>query len=104
MDPVQWGDDNDDDDDDNNDSIFSRVIDHLTSWRGGDWGHPLSKLLCQIWREEELKIGASRDEFGAILDVAAPLAGVMQRHLRTANGDQVKCPGSLFKDEKSTYL
>jgi len=65
------------------------VIDHLTSWRGGDWGHPLSKLLCQIWREEELKIGASRDEFGAILDVAAPLAGVMQRHLRTANGDQL---------------
>ena len=96
----------DDDDDDNydDDSNFSRVIDHLTSWRGGDLGHPLSKLLCQIWREEELKIGASRDEFGAILDVAAPLAGVMQRHLRIANGDQVKFPGSLFKDEKFTYL
>ena len=51
-----------------------KTIAHIHSWRGTD-DVTAPHLLTHLWREEEKKIGAVRDQNGAISDLTTPLAG-----------------------------
>lgn len=42
-----------------------KTVNHVLTWRGQN-GSTAAHLFCEMWRNEEAEIGASRDENGAI--------------------------------------
>ncbi|XP_046371006.1 cilia- and flagella-associated protein 69-like [Haliotis rufescens] len=57
-----------------------KTVNHVLTWRGKG-NSTVAHLLCEIWRAEEMEIGARRDAHGAITDVKRPLMGKMQAEL-----------------------
>lgn len=54
-----------------------KTIAHVNAWRGKD-DQSAAHLMCDIWRAEEMDIGARREPNGAIADTKRPLMGKYQ--------------------------
>ncbi|PVD30636.1 hypothetical protein C0Q70_09909 [Pomacea canaliculata] len=61
-----------------------KTVNHVLTWRGQN-GSTAAHLFCEMWRNEEAEIGASRDENGAITDVTKPLMGQLQEERGTVS-------------------
>ncbi|XP_054272233.1 cilia- and flagella-associated protein 69-like [Macrosteles quadrilineatus] len=60
-----------------------KAVPYLVSWRGRK-GVKFLSLLCQIWREEEMRLKVPRSEQGCITDIERPLMGEDQYRLSKA--------------------
>ncbi|CAG5115816.1 unnamed protein product [Candidula unifasciata] len=54
-----------------------KTVNHILTWRGKD-GCTAAHMLCELWRQEEVEIGAKRNSQGVILDISHPLMGSYQ--------------------------
>ncbi|NWR68524.1 CFA69 protein, partial [Centropus unirufus] len=51
---------------------------HISTWRG-EKDQTATKLLIQLWRQEEEDLGVNRDQYGRIVDMKRPIAHSFQK-------------------------
>ncbi|XP_068012917.1 cilia- and flagella-associated protein 69 isoform X1 [Melanerpes formicivorus] len=55
-----------------------KTTSHISMWQGEKEQTAVS-LLLELWRQEELELGVSRDQWGRIVDMKQPMAGSFQK-------------------------
>ncbi|NXI34357.1 CFA69 protein, partial [Galbula dea] len=55
-----------------------KSISHICAWRG-EKDQTAARLLVELWRQEELELGVSRDPYGRIVDMKTPIASSFQQ-------------------------
>ncbi|KAK7110003.1 cilia- and flagella-associated protein 69-like isoform X2 [Littorina saxatilis] len=73
-----------------------KAINHVLTWRGRDTC-TAAHLLCDMWRKEEVEIGAKRDANNAITEVHKPLMGRVQEERGTVSLP-ASCPSQAIVD------